>query len=87
MATAIKVASTGRTIGKVKVTQVGNSLGIVLPKEMLAELNVEKGDSLHLVKHPDGYIVTAYEPDFAAKMAVLEEVMRENRDVLRRLAE
>jgi putative addiction module antidote len=71
----------------VKITQIGNSVGIVLPKEILAELNVQKGDSLHLVKCSEGFTMTAYEPDFAAKMDMLEEVMRENRDVLRRLAE
>ncbi len=71
----------------VKITQIGNSVGIVLPKEILAELNVQKGDSLHLVKSSEGFTMTAYEPDFAAKMDMLEEVMRENRDVLRRLAE
>ncbi len=48
---------------------------------------MQKGDSLHLVKSSEGFTMTAYEPDFAAKMDMLEEVMRENRDVLRRLAE
>jgi putative addiction module antidote len=74
-------------VGKVKVTQVGNSLGIVLPKEMLAELNVEKGDSLHLVKHPDGFILSAYDEDFARKMEAIRHVMKKHRDVLRMLAE
>ncbi len=71
----------------VKITQIGNSVGIILPKEILTELNVQKGDSLHLVKNSEGFTMTAYEPDFTAKMDMLEEVMRENRDVLRRLAE
>ncbi len=71
----------------VKITQIGNSVGIVLPKEILAELNVQKGDSLYLVKSSEGFTMTAYESDFAAKIDMLEEVMRENRDVLRRLAE
>lgn len=70
-----------------KVTQIGNSLGIVLPKEVLADLKVEKGDSLHLVKHPEGYIVSAYDQEFAAQMDVMRYVMHKNRDVLRRLAE
>ena len=71
----------------VKITQIGNSVGIILPKEILSELNVQKGDSLHLVRSAEGFTMTAYEPDFAAKMDMLEEVMRDNRDVLRRLAE
>ena len=70
-----------------KVTQIGNSLGIVLPKEVLADLKVGKGDSLHLVKHPEGYIVSAYDPEFAAQMEAARHIMRKHRDVLRRLAE
>ena len=71
----------------VKITQIGNSVGIILPKEILSQLNVQKGDTLHLVKSSEGFTMTAYEPAFAAKMDMLEEVMRENRDVLRRLAQ
>jgi len=71
----------------VKITQIGNSVGIVLPKEVLAELNVQKGDSLHLVKHPEGFVLSAYDEEFARKMKAIRHVMREHRDVLRMLAE
>lgn len=71
----------------VKVTAIGNSAGIILPKEVLAKLRVEKGDSLYIVDAPDGVQLTAYRPDFAEKMEIAKKVMRENRDVLRRLAE
>jgi putative addiction module antidote len=71
----------------VKVTTVGNSAGIVLPKEILSHLNVQKGDSLYVTKTSDGIHLVAYEEDFAAQMEVAREVMRENRDVLRKLAE
>jgi putative addiction module antidote len=71
----------------VKITQIGNSVGIVLPKEILAELNVQKGDSLHLVKHPEGLLLTQYDQEFATQMEAMRFIMRENRDVLRRLAE
>lgn len=74
-------------IGKLKVTQVGNSLGIVLPREILADLNVGKGDSLHLVKHPDGFVLSAYDEEFARKMDAIRYVMKKHRDVLRMLAE
>ena len=70
-----------------KITQIGNSLGIVLSKEILADLKVGKGDSLHLVKHPDGYTISAYDEQFARQMDAMRQVMRENRDVLRKLAE
>ncbi len=71
----------------VKVTAIGNSAGIILPKEILAKLHVEKGDSLYIVDAPDGVHLTAYDEDFAAEMEVAKRVMRKHRDVLRKLAE
>jgi putative addiction module antidote len=71
----------------VKITTIGNSVGIVLPKEILAKLNVEKGDSLYLVDTPDGIQLTAYDPTFSEEMEAARRVMRKNRDVLRKLAE
>jgi putative addiction module antidote len=71
----------------VKITTIGNSVGIVLPKEILAKLNVEKGDSLYLVDTPDGVQLTAYDQNFSEEMEAARRVMRKNRDVLRKLAE
>ena len=71
----------------VKITQIGSSVGIVLPKEILAELNVQKGDSLHLVKSSEGILLTPYDQEFATQMEAARHVMRKHRDVLRRLAE
>ena len=70
-----------------KITTIGNSVGIVLPKELLAHLNAEKGDTLFVTKTQDGIHLVAYEEGFAAQMDAAREVMRENRDVLRKLAE
>ncbi|WP_188824006.1 AbrB/MazE/SpoVT family DNA-binding domain-containing protein [Novosphingobium indicum] len=69
-----------------KITKIGNSAGVVLPKEVLAKLRVGLGDTLHLTEAPDGVRLTATDPDFAAKMDVAEEIMREDRDILRVLA-
>lgn len=70
-----------------KVTTVGSSAGVVLPKEALARLRVQKGDTLFLVEAPDGgYRLTAYDPDFERQMDLAEEIMREDRDLLRALA-
>jgi putative addiction module antidote len=69
-----------------KVTQVGNSLGVILPREVLSELNLEKGDSLFLTRSPEGYRVTKTDPDFAEKMRVAREIMRKRHNVLRELA-
>jgi putative addiction module antidote len=71
---------------QVKVTQVGNSLGLILPKEALQHLNVAKGDSLTLIETPDGYQVTPYDPEFSEAMAYVEEGMRLYKNTLRELA-
>jgi putative addiction module antidote len=73
-------------INKCKITTVGNSAGITLPKEVLAKLRMGKGDYLTLVETPDGYLLTPYDSDFAKAMEAAEIVMRENRDALRELA-
>jgi putative addiction module antidote len=71
----------------VKVTTVGNSVGIVLPKEILTRLNVQKGDMLYITETPDGVQLTPYDEKFARVMDAASQIMRENRDVLRKLAE
>ena len=71
----------------VKVTTVGNSVGIVLPKEILARLNVKKGDTLYVTETPDGVQLTPYDEKFLKVMEAAGQIMRENRDVLRKLAE
>lgn len=70
-----------------KVTTVGNSLGIVLPRELLARLRVDKGDVLFLVESPLGFELTPYEPDFAAQLQQAEQLMRQERNALRLLAD
>jgi putative addiction module antidote len=71
---------------KLKVTTVGSSAGVVLPKEVLARLNIEKGDSLFLTDSPDGYRITPYNPDFERQMGLVRRVMNERRNVLKELA-
>jgi putative addiction module antidote len=77
-----KVATT-----TLKLTQIGNSTGVVLPKELLEKLRVGRGDVLSVIETPNGIELTAYDPDFARQMELAERVMREDRDVLRLLAE
>ena len=71
---------------KLKLTQVGSSTGIVLPKEVLTRLKVVKGDALYLTESPDGFRITPYDPEFEEDMAIARKVMRDNRDALRELA-
>jgi putative addiction module antidote len=70
----------------VKLTQVGNSVGAVLPKELLARLNAEKGDTLFFVESPQGFTVTPYDPTIAEQLAEGREFMREYRDAFHELA-
>jgi len=70
-----------------KVTTVGNSVGVVLPREILERLHVEKGDSLYVLETPNGIELTAYDPEFAEQFELAKRVMREDRDALRKLAE
>jgi len=70
-----------------KITKIGNSAGIILPKELLNQLRASVGDTIYVTEAPDGLRITAADPDFAAKMAVAEQIMREDRDILRVLAQ
>jgi len=70
-----------------RLITVGNSTGIVLPRELLDKLRVERGDTVCVVETPDGIQLTPYDPEFAAQMDVAEQVMRQDRDVLRKLGE
>jgi putative addiction module antidote len=70
-----------------KIIAIGNSAGIILPKETLARLNVRKGDTLYITEGPQGIRLLPLDTEFAAQMEAAREVMRENRDVLQRLAE
>jgi putative addiction module antidote len=72
---------------KLKITAIGNSAGVILPKELLARLRVDKGDELYAIETPDGIRLTAYDPKLAAQMEVAEQVMRNRRDLLRKLAQ
>lgn len=71
---------------KLKVTTVGNSTGVILPKELLARLRIGKGDTLYVAELPDGIKLMPYDPVFEQQMDVAERIMREDRDVLRKLA-
>jgi putative addiction module antidote len=69
-----------------KLTQIGNSVGVILPKEVLARLKVEKGDTLHVTETPDGIALTPYDPTFEQQLELGREFMREYRDTFRTLA-
>jgi putative addiction module antidote len=70
-----------------KLTTIGNSTGVVLPKEILQRLRVDRGDILFVLETPNGIELTPYNPELAAQTEAAECVMREDRDVLQKLAE
>lgn len=70
-----------------KVTTVGSSTGVVLPKDVLQRLHVGKGDLLYVLETPNGVELTPYDPEFGEQMEVAEKVMRKRRNVLKKLAE
>ena len=69
-----------------KLTQIGNSLGVVLPKELLAKLKVGKGDILFVTDAAQGVTLTPYDPEFERQMALARQIAKKRRDVLRVLA-
>ena len=71
---------------RLKVTTVGNSTGVVLPKNLLAKLRVGKGDSLYATELPDGIKLTPYDEEFERQMEIAEDIMRKRRNLLRELA-
>ena len=72
---------------KLKITTVGNSAGVVLPKELLSRLRLGKGDFLYATELPDGVKLSPFDPTFEEQMAVAEQVMRKRRTLLRKLSE
>lgn len=72
---------------KLKLIAIGNSTGIILPKELLEKLRAQKGDELHALETPDGIRLTQFDKEFDRQLDVAERVMREDRDILRKLAE
>ena len=69
-----------------KLTQIGNSVGVILPKETLARLKVGKGDTLFVSETPDGISLTPHDPAFEAQMKAARDIMHKRRNVLRELA-
>ncbi len=72
---------------KIKITTIGNSAGVVLPKDLLARLRLGKGDELFVTELPDGIKLSPFDPEFERQMAVAEKVMRKRRSLLRKLAD
>jgi putative addiction module antidote len=70
----------------VKVRKVGNSLGVILTKDVVESLGVSEGDELFAIRTPDGIKLTAYDPDFADAINSTRDYMRRHRDALHELS-
>jgi putative addiction module antidote len=70
----------------VKVTQIGNSLGVVLPKELVDRLGITRGQHLSVVETANGIELSPFDPEFDEQMRIAEEIMDKYRDTLRELA-
>ncbi|MCP4295338.1 MAG: AbrB/MazE/SpoVT family DNA-binding domain-containing protein [Proteobacteria bacterium] len=71
---------------KLKITAIGNSRGLILPKGVLDKMKVSKGDKIYLTEEPDGFHLTPYNNEFVDQKEVAEKIMREDRDVLKVLS-
>ena len=70
-----------------KVIAVGNSAGVIVPREMLSRLRLEKGDTVYLSETPAGIQLTPFDEEFELKMKAADRVIRKYRDALKKLAE
>jgi putative addiction module antidote len=69
-----------------KLTQIGNSVGLILPKEVLARLKLEKGDTVFMTETPEGVALRPYDPAFETQMEAARTIMKKRRAVLHELA-
>jgi putative addiction module antidote len=69
-----------------KLTQIGNSVGVILPKEVLARLKLEKGDTVFVTDAANGVMLTPYDPALDEQLEIGREFMREYRDTFHQLA-
>jgi putative addiction module antidote len=74
-------------MSKLKLTAVGTSTGLVIPKEMLTRMKVGRGDFLHVSETAEGYLITPYDPAVAAQVEAGREFMKDYRDTFKVLAE
>jgi putative addiction module antidote len=75
-----------RFMATLKLTTVGTSTGVVIPKEMLTRMRVERGDTLHVIETPQGYLLTPFDPAVDAQLEAGREFMKTYRDTFKVLA-
>ena len=73
-------------MAELKLRRVGNSISVVIPKDILGRLKLQAGDSIFLTESPEGYRLTPYDPEFERQFGVAEKIMKQDRAILRELA-
>ena len=68
-----------------KLTEIGTLTGAIFPKEMLARMKVEKGDTLYAIETAEGYLITPYDPAVEDELKAGREFMKEYRDAFKEL--
>ena len=71
---------------ELKLRKVGNSVALIVPKQVREKMGVKEGDAVYLTETPDGYHISPYDPEFARQMELAEEGMKKHRNALRELA-
>ena len=72
---------------KIEIKRIGNSTGVILPKELLTRLQLKQGQQLHITELPGGgFQALPYDPDFEKTMEIVDEIIDEYRDTLAALA-
>lgn len=69
-----------------KLRAIGNSVGVVLPKDLLARLNLDEGDTVQVVETQDGFLLTRVEPDVEEQLRLGRELMKRYRETFATLA-
>jgi len=67
---------------ELKITRIGNSLGVILPRDLLTRLKLDKGDSVFITETPDGYRLSPYDPVFAEQMQTARDLMKTRRNAV-----
>jgi putative addiction module antidote len=71
---------------ELKITRIGNSLGVILPRDLLTRLKLDKGDAVFVTETPDGYRLSPYDPAFAEQMQTARDLMKKRRNAVHELS-
>jgi putative addiction module antidote len=71
---------------KLKLRKVGNSVALILPKQVRQKMGVEEGDAIYLTETPEGYRMSPYDPEFSRQMEMARKIQSRHRDALHELA-